>query len=364
MFVSILYVGLIILNIYFGYKKIRNRECIVVSVILMIILMAYNSGGADIITYRAFYNYALNGVDVQFPEQGYNLVQKIGTLFDMDFYTWRLCVVIVCFLLIKSTLDEFDVNPHIVITFYMSYSFFMDTIQMRNFMAVAIICYSFKYYCRGGIKNSILFTLLIITASLFHKVAIFYLLLLLYKNKEMKKINKLVFVVMLLAFVFFAINNSMLSLLANFMSRFMDERGGYIIARTRFSFIPIVILQLSYYFVSKKIYKMNINMDSEHNNNFSRCVYEINNVVIWGFPLLLFSFLFYRIIRNILILNYINLAIFIEAKEKKSSIRLKYLLVGLVLTVLWFILDFGMINNFENTIEPIFKDNYFLYGLK
>lgn len=76
--------------------------------------------------------------------------------------------------------------------------------------------------------------------------------------------------------------------------------------------------------------------------------------------MLLLNVSFYRLIRNVCVLNYIGYEILLDNYKWNSSKRVLALTGIVIVTVMWFVLDYTILNPFDNTVKPIFEHNIFL----
>ena len=163
-----------------GIKK-QNKMVVILSYILLIILMAGNTEGPDVGTYRYYYRQASAGVLVS-GDFGYYLIERLcGQYLHMSFYLFRLILSIICIALIDSAFQYWDGNKHLGIALYMGYPFFMDVIQIRNFVAISIVIYSLRYLISKDRMDIFKYIMLVLIASSVHIISMIFLFFLIYK---------------------------------------------------------------------------------------------------------------------------------------------------------------------------------------
>lgn len=356
-----LYILIIAANLIIGFGGKKSKILSFLSYFLIIALMSLNTKGPDIGNYLYDYNANVSG-QVLIPDKGYNLLRySFSNFLKVDFFTFHIFVAFICIALIRSTVLYAKANENLVIGLFMSYLFFMDTIQMRNFIAEAIFIFAVRFLFVDKKLNTLKYILSIAIAFLFHKTALIYLILVICKLKHRKPVIKIWFILSIAAFVFFMVSRSSLRGLIDLITKLLNLKSSYNFTETRFASIPIValyfteLLVLVYY--RNKIKNRNI---SSVEIKYLNCVIEIQMLLAISLPLLLLNIIFYRIIRNLMIIKYIAYAIVLQKIPKKYALWWGMVAFVVASTVCCFVYDYTMMNNFAKIVEPIFTGNLIL----
>ncbi|MDE7257109.1 MAG: EpsG family protein, partial [Clostridia bacterium] len=315
----------------------------------------------DIGNYLYDYNSNVSG-QVLIPDKGYNILRYCFSNFlKVDFFTFHIFVALVCIALIRSTILYTKANENLVIGLFMSYLFFIDTIQIRNLIVESIFIFAARYLFTDKKFNTLKYIICIFIACLFHKIALIYLILLVCKLKHRKPLINACFVLSVAAFLFFMVSRSSLRSLIILFTRILNLKTTYNFTETRLAFIPVIALYFAELFVMA-YYRRKIK-----NSRFScaeakylECIVEVQMLLAISLPLLLLNMNFYRIVRNILILKYIAYAMILQKIPKKYALWWGLTAFIIVSTTGWFISDYMIINNFAIIAEPIFTGNLIL----
>ena len=355
---ALVYFILVAANLIFGFLNKKNKIISFFSYFIIILLMSLNTKGPDVGNYLFDYNLNQNG-QVIIAETGYNFIRYFfSNTLRLDFFAFHLFLSLFCIFLLRSTVSYMHANENCVIGLFMSYLFFIDTIQIRNFIIEAIFIYAVRFLFVNKKFSTLKYIGCILIAFLFHKIALVYLVLLIVKFKSLKPLIKVIFSISVIAFIFFAISRSTLKNLIIFVTQLFGLKSSYSFTETRYSFIPIVLLYFAELFVIV-YFKRHIakeKFDSKE-NSFLSCLINVQMLLVATLSLLLINMNFYRIIRNILFIKYIALAIYLNRLERNSALRIGLILFIVMSTLSWFVVDYVFINYFALINEPIFTGN-------
>ena len=152
--VTVLFYGVATINFVISAIRKKSNFFAGMAYFTIFILMTYNSGGPDIANYINGYINSLVG-NTGFGEGGFNLLMKLGNILHLSFYSFRAVLTIVCLLLLHHTIKFYNANENSVISLYMLFLFFMDTIQIRNFVVEIIFIYSTRFLIQDKAFNSL-----------------------------------------------------------------------------------------------------------------------------------------------------------------------------------------------------------------
>ncbi len=346
----ILFYSVAVMNIIIGSMRKKNQLLVWIAFVLIFILMTYNFKGPDIGNYINGYINSLDG-DAGFTEIGYKFLMRIANTLNLNFFSFRAIISVVCLILFHSTIKFYKSNENIIIGLYMILLFFMDTIQMRNFVVAIIVLFSTKYLIDKSNFSALKYILCIIVATIFHSIAPIYLLLLVCKYIRNRKVFYAMLVFSICSFIFFFISRGTLNSMLMFITKLLGVKTEYSGSATRYGFIPVFLVYI-FSMIMMHIYISRINKNTKK--------YEILNT-IWNIyvvmslllPLLLINTNFYRIFRNISLLGLLFFGISSnEYEEQQVRVIPMY-----IITVGWWIIEVVLYNNIKTIILPIFSGN-------
>lgn len=351
-----IWVILIVLDMFFAYIKRESKILILLNLLFIWVLMSGYSRGIDIGNYRndyitvAFRNYAS-----VFTDPGYSLLVKICALQGLSFFQFKKIVSAIFISILFVGIYRLKVNNMYVLGCYLMYQVVMDSIQYRNFLGMALVVLGFSFLQRNDLKGKMIYGVFIVFASTFHTVMIVYLLYLLKDNKWIKKYyKKLLIVLVLLISIMTYLNNRRIPFIENVITLFL--RGdtlniGYLQTDSSIAFLlPLLslIMYITLLYIYKKRKKVWI-LD---------WVYSIDIISLLFIPFCIMSFQWYRIIRNMNILNYC--AIQKECSHLRSEKqRINIYACSILIIVFWMYCDFYRFIGLEGT-KTIFMNNFFL----
>lgn len=340
------------------------------------ILFAWNIGSADYYTYSYYYVQSVNEplfTGVFGVEPGFQLFAKFANLLGLN-YNGFLCIYSAAgLLLIASTIVKFTKKFNMVLVLYFIFPFCLDVVQIRSFMAMAIMIFAVRFLAQNGNINIIKYVLMIFIAALFHNAAIAYLVLLLVRIRDKRKLFWttcfLVGIVCVIVWLtaIFEINISVI-----------ERRQDYFVTRTSFATNLMIICLFAFgaaiailiqkfilrqrSLASTEAAKLSLDRDIMEMSStqilFADVIVKIN-IVIWIIlPLVVFSTEFMRIYRGILPLTYIAISYIaitkIRPNTKLVRVATEVAFVAFVLLMFWFWIYYGLANQ---AFYPIFEEN-------
>lgn len=273
-----IWVLIIMLNLVLAYIKKESKILILISLFIMSFLMSGNSDGADVVAYRLIYEQGAG--KLSFLDAGYELIQNISRQYlHLGFYGFRLFVTLLSLCLIYSTIKYYGIRAHLPVALYMCYLFFMDTIQLRNFIAMAIFIFSIRYLPKDGVKNILVYVLCNLIGASIHIAFLSTLFFLIYKIRNKKLVNKMIVGMGVSSFLFFYFARSYgIKIIIFVFQLFVGQRGsGYLSTYTRYSSWGIVLLcminMIVLYFLYFRTHYIRANIERQ---NYIRYLWRIN----------------------------------------------------------------------------------------
>lgn len=167
--------------------KKNSRFVFIAFIGLLWILFAFTMGNADYNNYKSIYE----NIDREFilqqyyeglaNESGFRLLYQLFHWIGFSYEMFLLIFSLAGLYLLSKVVWKYSMNPNVVMVLYLLHPFAIDTIQLRSFMAMAIVIYCLQYLVDGdrwGIQKYLIGVLI---ASTIHVSAIFYVILILIK---------------------------------------------------------------------------------------------------------------------------------------------------------------------------------------
>lgn len=358
--IILFYITLMFLNLFSWHIKSNSYAIQILSLALIIILMSGNTEGPDIINYIYVYSHQ---DEFQFGDLGYQFLEDLFyNRLHLSFFQFRYLITTFCFILIYSTLSFFKINRHLFIFLYMSYLFFMDTIQIRNFIVMAMFTFSFRYLLGKKKGDWIKFVIINLLATTIQVASIINILLLLVKVITPKKLMKIcvvsgtiMFGISLLIKMF---GGNVLMVVLNMVASDVSRGEGYYVSETHMSGLAILTTVVLGIYLCKVHRDKMVQKQIDSSSLEATCTIYVGNLIMLVFAsTLLVNINFYRFYRNFLPLLFIDYTIFLDSYRIKSTVRKKYLVLVLFTTFLWYLFDIVFINEVQECVNPIFEHN-------
>lgn len=354
-----IYFAVCALNIILGLAHKQSGLVKFVTFLTIIATMSFVTGGPDI---HAYYDDYTPGrfETIIVAEWGYRAVRYFfAAALHADYYMFRLVTVCVCLLLIDSTVKKFGANSCLVYGLYMAYLLFMDTVQVRNFIGEAVIVFSLRYLLIDKRGNSLKYAVCVGIAFLFHAAFVAYLILLVCKLKNKRKIADYTLAFCLVMFVVFFFFRAPLAAAVDAVSNLIRHNTSYSTTVTRWSALPYAIVLGSPLFVlqSKSKRLPAGSMDKTDSALFSNGIVSLKLMSIFIVTLLL-NINFYRIVRNMIFIVMIAAVRLYELLKKSKRRGRRFIALYMLLFVAAMsVLDYGIVNAGANIVWNVLDNN-------
>ncbi len=257
---------------------------------------------------------------------------------------------------------------------YLIHPFFYDVIQVRNFLAAALMIYSIHELSKEEIKHTVISFVLILLSVSIHFAAVAYVPFLLFYRivKDKKKREYILYTLAGIVILFLSNKFTVYKVMDLFTSNelFSKGRGGYFRKRDNspvgYFYWIIVLLNVVLLWVCIKLQKKSRVDEDSKSYKFSYIVYLINIYFIPFYPLLFLRLDFYRIERNLLFMNYIVIIDTYGKIKKNDDISRKernlFIFFVVFLVIFSFsciyIFCFGHADEFKRIVLPILNKNW------
>ncbi|MXP76209.1 hypothetical protein GN277_12640 [Lachnospiraceae bacterium WCA-9-b2] len=347
--------------------------------IICIAILFYVSHGIDVYYDKRFYDSVISlqilGSPEIFNEWVWRLMCLIGNKLGLDFFTFRLCVLLVLLTLVYSSIKKYCSDYGWVLLVYLTYFIYVDAMQLQNTIAMCIFMISLKYVIdRENGRNIFKFMIALALAAEIHSaywVSFIYLILFI---KDKKTISKLLVGLEVLLIGITYLNNNYVPIVSTMMASTTDSRlSNYSSSATIRSWIVIFMLLIVYticiyliHYHNKKNYAYyeKVMNESElerfqNKNDFLSLVLIIDIISFLIIPMNMMITHMNRLIRNIAMLQY--LCIFSNYKYiSRKGVQRVFLMGGVVVTVIvWRIFEFHYNSDYEQVVVPVLRGLYF-----
>lgn len=353
-----IWILLIIINLILWYTRTKSNIVMFITLTMICILMSGNNEGPDISNYIYTYEHQ---DEFTFNDLGYQYLEGIFTdLLHFDFFQFRYTVTIICFLFLLITFKKVGVNGHLPIALYMIYLFFIDTIQYRNFIAMMMMTYSLVFYVSDRKRDWFIFAGINILVSTVQIISLSSLLFLipkfLDKEKTLKLFKRLGIIILALSVVGKMIGGNITLLFIRLFVVGESRADDYLATETRFSGFAFAFLALFAYWLILKV-RSELMVRDFNKIKYIDAILAISTVSMIFIGTLFLNVSFYRFFRNILILQFIGITLYLDSSLISNHKRNLYFMRVIALAVLWYIIDMVLIEGVEECVIPIFEHN-------
>lgn len=345
-------------------KKNNN----IINVLMLVFCIILVSGNTKTYDYEAFATQYYLGTKNYF-EISYFLLSMLFSSLGFSFDLFKFIVLGGSFLLINTVAKKYLSSRLLLYFCYLLYPLAHDAYNIRNTIAMGIVVYAIMKLTEGGRKNQIKFFGLIILAASFHKVSLVYLVFIFVEKLKNPTTMKYVFLFIIFEILGFSIfiifHKNLLEVLANYIANltFVEtvmspDKLGYLIHKGRFGFLLYGFINIGFIIALWLCLKVKKIRDDSY-NNFASSLFYINIILLLLIPFYALNSNFFRIYRNIIVLNYIA----IIAAGQRCSIKntydrlFFYGIAAVIAVLLFFLLVWGQRNIIFNTL---FSHNWLL----
>lgn len=350
--------------------RIKKKLILVVVLTMIMILFAcFSYGMVDYsqyqISYERIQNNDMSGYQM---EIGYIIAEKIGVLFGLNFEFFRGIYLFIAILLLVNSIWEYSANKSAnVLMVYMLYPFLLDIVQIRHFMASAIVIFSLRFLKEKNKRNIFLFFVLLGLAASQHLMVVIYAsLLIIVFDISLKKYYKMLTIVavvevFILLFLSNGVGIKMYNAIIAVVIRIRGE-GSYALNFSESIYKHLAMMLITWALLTFILYsKSSVLLISEEQKDFI-WLYKISLMSLLYIPFVYINSNFARVFRGMMPILYIMLFIY-ASNYKKTTIRnIIYKLVPFSLAGLNFymFLSKRSQNHWENVTVPILQNNYFI----
>lgn len=371
----VVYSVLLLVNGCFAFWKKHSKIISFTTFLFFWIMFWGNTDNADFTNYINHYNNVLNIKEVN-SEVGYYLITSCFARMGFSYHQFIAIITLICYGLIFSTIKEYTENYNYVFLFYIIHLFIFDIIQIRNFMMMSIFIFAIKYLEKNTFRGSITYFILICIATTIHKTGVVYFIALLIKPNNKNTMIKFLAVFSILLTVITYINGGEIPLISNLLSDMLEPtvQSTYLTVSVPLRYLLFLfflqIMNFITVFLSRNIFskkyscilEKNINQHSEDKYNkinrlekkykFIDIVFWLNIIAFIFLPLYIESINFYRLMRNLNILNFMVMSICSDSFSSKNIKKIIFNIIALICILSWFMYDLSFsFSHFQRVFE-------------
>lgn len=317
----------IIINLFF-YKYFKNFDKI--SFILLIILGILFWGNINNPDYYPYYDFYQNNENYYNFEFGYVLVNNIISSLPIDYDFFLFIIFNMCLFLILNTIDLFDVKIWPILFLYSIYPFFFDVAQLRNFIGLSFFIFAFKYLLYN---KKIIYIILTMIASSFQILFIVFVFFILIRSRFIR----FIMLIPITAIFILIINDKNIIWFNNLMT-YLSLDITYLSNKGNYGFIIYIFAHLFMIF-SIWLGIRNIKLDP---NNFKLQILNkvtlLNYYLISFYPLLMINNNFFRIYRDIILINYAALITIVQFLPNRKM-KVNFIIIIIINATLYVIFE-------------------------
>ena len=209
----------------------------------------------------------------------------------------------IALLLISISIYDYSKAPCLVLILYFIYPYFFDVVQIRNFMAEAIVFFGLRYLKEFTTKNIIFYVLFVLLSTMMHITSLFYFTYLVAYIKDYKNVVKSIILLLMFYLIFFFLAPSNITnIITGFVSNDYIEGGttiNKIIGYGVFAVFSVIIL-----FFLKDHNETKL-IDDNYKVHITECMKKIIPTIMITIAMIAISSQGYRFFRNISLIVYI-----------------------------------------------------------
>lgn len=344
---------LFVITLFTAIKTPRKRKSSVIYIIPLIltwVLINSNTSG-DNQQYMTTYLYFRSN---EFDELLWGQLVQLGRLANLDFWTFKKVITATSLVILYFGLKDRAYNFNYFLFLYIISFLFMDSQVLRNFVAMCIFIFATRYLENLLYKGNLLkYLLLIAVCTLLHVSFIVYAIFALMAVKNRKWVRRIAVSFVVLCFVVFMFGNRLplINIVAN--NAAIGDRSIFLTTKTRLGAVPVFVLYL-YMLIIMNYCKKTVGYKLEERGmRLFNMIQTINVLIATILPLCLFSLHFYRLIKNVAILNYACLGN-CYMKYRTIGTKVTVFLMSLFLAIGWLIFECFIYANFRDIVMPVF----------
>ena len=348
------------LSVFSCLKK--NRIYAILLLAFLFVLLAFQYGNADYFSYENMYTYfaGRNGTNT-FSNIGYKWLCILFFELGLSYDQFLIVEAILGLGIIGYVVFKNCKLPGLVLVLYLIYPYMMDTVQVRNFLAEAVVLLGISLYINlPALRGYIYMAICLLAASLIHVSALVYLVFLLLPLMKTKHVKVLIVFGVLFECVLMAYAKEIVQLLGmnEHVTSYFDKRISVYTAIFLIFYFSIAYIGLNQ--------MKRINPENEKYARWNLIVNRVNILILPFVPLCFITNDFQRIYRNVFLLSYIAV---VNLYETAKQHRVAFPKMKLETVLLIGTFGYAAVSNvifvtslyWDTVVLPLFENNV-LFG--
>lgn len=338
--------------IHKGGKKEYINILLICLVFIALAIFVGNTDNADF--HNLEYRY-LNGNWSNYSDNpGVYIMAMIFRKIGFSYFWFHAFEAIFGIVLLTRFLKKYSDSPSLIFLLYMIYPFFLDVVQIDNFLSYVILLNGIPYLEENNRKGIYKYILITFIAALVHGLVLIYLLFLLINVKNVKTV--IITIGATTALLYFNIRTlpNLINVIPLF-KQYSNQLSYYLAYKAEFQHgaTLYVILTILLVLVGFVLYRRSVKM--ENVNEHEIFLLKLMAVSICFSVFILIHGEFVRVIRNVWVIYYCYFSI---TKEKKLTIAKNIFLIAFAMFLFIHELSYGTYY-YNNVTEPILNNNLF-----
>lgn len=334
------------------------------SILLLWILFSFCSELIpDYRSYARVFGRLNSGIYNHSMETGYWLLCKFAVFLGLDFSVFRKIYGLIGFTLMGSTAVRYTDKPYRVFLLYLLYPFLLDLVQIRHFMACAIIIFGIRYLEEFKKENVVKYIMCVLLAMTQHSSAIVYSVFLLAYLRDIRSVMKITISVTIGFFIFGKIikNSTLYRVILDSCGKEGAYMGG-IDTRQFVLYSSFFILLSTICVFLWKNDGLRIIQYSRNNDMYNQLLFKICMLSVVFIPLVLIDFQLTRFFRGCVFIVEIYIVKQINKVNMPDRFFIKVFMITLFTVV--FIKLFGPSSaHYGKITKNVFFENILLHNL-
>ncbi|ATO56468.1 EpsG family protein [Loigolactobacillus coryniformis] len=341
-------------NLVAGLRRPKYRWAEWLFLICLIILLGGNTQNADFFTYQWLYQ-----AHIPYGEPGYRVLTRIGPMLGLDYRQFRLVLAAIFLVVLYIGIKKLTTHSAVFLAFYFCYPFFLDLIQLRNFMMMALLVYASHFLLEKTYRNLALFTFFVLLGASLQVLGVLYLLVIplyYFDSRNLWKIGLLSIVFLASVIVMVpAFSQLLLELLGQLH---LSHLSLYFVQKVRLGYLPfwlfsifdLVFTYFSYHYLTER------QLLTPRQRQIIWLMFTFTVVGVLTMPMYTYEFSFARALRDVIPFMIIAFLITLDALPRKQYLR--WLYIGIFLAYVLAVVYFEMVPLLHDTIIPAFSNNW------
>lgn len=325
--------------------NVEPADLLTLVLVITLVIIAINTINIpDIDAYKIFYSGRNNTIEI-----GYVFLEKIFNKAGCDFYFFRGVIIVASFILLWIGLEKLQINGNIAFALFAIFPYEYDIIQLRNFFALAIVIFSLQFiFFYVSKKRILIYIVLILIATSIHSLSIIYLILIfsnqfITEKKWIRQLLTLIFCLILVISIAFKNNVLIQNILTKLFYSFnSDKASAYITGNIGWGFLSFWIMHGVFLLCAYILKKGRYNFETDKKQMVVEQLFWTDLIIACTFPLCIMNVNFFRIYRNLFILNYGQLGMLCKMPHGKRK------WIGIII----FVAGYIYILQYNLNIEP------------